>query len=194
MLFISRLASSSLFLFGSVFSTLLCSLFTEPPLWEARRELLLLLIDVLLTFGRLPEWTTPIVWGDYLVKLFSSSLGSIFPCFSLSIFSIMSRFCFSIYFFIRPLWCSSCSLSCLMWSAFSIFSYILFISFYRSYSWTFIILSTFSFLSVLLMISSLCFSSILCSFCFWTRCKFYYLPYNFLTKWCLYSSICFSLF
>ena len=126
--------------------------------------------------------------------LFNSSFGSILPCLSFSIFQNMSLFCFSISFFMSCLWSSRSSLSLLIISAFVIFSSILSSSFYFQYSWTFIMRSTFYFLSVLLMISQLCFSFSLSSLYRWTRIRFSSLLYNFFSIVPRYSYCCLSLF
>lgn len=131
--FSSRLTSSSLFLLGSVFYAFL----------EFYRDGLALMrifefsLEVMDWFF-LSAWTTEIDWGDSLDRLLSSSLGSIFPCLTFSIFSIISRFCFSISFFMICRCSRSCSLSRWICYAFVIFSSILFISFSFSYSCTFI--------------------------------------------------------
>lgn len=135
-----------------------------------------------------------IVWGDSFERLLRSSLGSIFPCLTFSIFSSMSLFCFSISFFMTCLWSSNCYLSRWICSALLIFSSIFPISFSFSYSWTFMIRSTFYFLSVRLIISSLCFSSIFSYFSLWTRTRFSYFDSNLRLSSILYCSICFSLF
>ena len=126
--------------------------------------------------------------------LFKSSLGSILPCLSFYILSNIYLFCFSIYFFISCLWSRSWLLSCLMWSAFNIFSSIFYISLYLSYYCTFMILSTFSFLSIIFILSSFDFYFHFSSLSFWTRYRFSSFSCNFFTINTFVSSIFFSLF